>query len=53
MRVRITKFFGVLVDESLNWKLLEYRSMYMLYLLYCVEIWGNTYSTNLQRVIML
>ena len=41
-------------------KLLEYHSMYMLYstlvlqyLLYCVEIWGNTYSTNLLCIIML
>ena len=41
-------------------KLLEYCSVYMLYstlflpyLLYCVEIWGNTYSTNLECIIML
>ena len=81
-RVQATKFLGVLIDESLNWKnhinivksklskvasviykvshCIDHSSMRILYcslflphLMYCCEIWGNTYVTNIQCIILI
>ena len=81
-RVQATKFFGVLIDESLTWKnhikmvksnlskvtsiiynvshCIDHYSMRTLYcslflphLMYCCEIWGNTYVTNIHCIIIL
>lgn len=30
-----------------------YSTLFLPYLLYCVEIWGNTYPTNLHCIIIL
>ena len=82
IRVHVTKFLGVYIDESLNWKyqinkarlklskvaaaiykahcLFDRNGMYILYcslflphLCYCCEMWGNTYTTNIQGITIL
>ena len=81
-RVACTKFLGILIDESLNWKphiqsvksklcstlsvmykaskfintegmLTLYYSLFLPYISYCNEIWGNTYSTNVNCLYIL
>ena len=80
-RVNVTKFLGVLIDQSLNWKVhIEdlclklrkstsiifkaslvinsdacrtlYCTLFLPYITYCAEVWGNAYTTTLSRVII-
>ena len=66
-RVQATKFLGVLIDESLNWKnqinMVKSKLSKVASVIYkvshCIdrssmhEIWGNTYVTNIQCIILI
>jgi hypothetical protein len=52
---KLAKTLGMMYHarKYVNGKTLEiiYNSLFLPYLDYCAEIWGNTYNTNLQKII--
>ena len=33
--------------------LILYHSLFLPYIMYCIEVWGNTYATNLKCLVLL
>ena len=57
VRNKVARSIGVLYKAK---QILNYNSLYTLYntlvqpyLTYCVEVWGNTYQSNLQPIVII
>ena len=57
-----TKFLGVIIDDKLNWsdhilyiknKIQETFTFIYPYLIYCIEIWGNSNDSHLNPIIKI
>ena len=57
VRAKVARNIGVLgkAREVLNYRslLMLYNTLILPYLSYCLEVWGNIYSSNLQPVVLI